>query len=84
MNASAPARIRVYADDTPAIGGVPRRSAQPDLGASPATRSLAGGGAKGDVNEPFTFTAEDGHPLLLAPGTNWVERVFTDKSVDIN
>jgi hypothetical protein len=45
---------------------------------------VSGRWSKGDVNEPFTFTAEDGSPLLLAPGTTWVECVLTNMSVDIN
>jgi hypothetical protein len=45
---------------------------------------VSGRWSKGDVNEPFTFTAEDGTPLLLTPGTTWVECVLTDMTVDIN
>jgi hypothetical protein len=45
---------------------------------------VGGRWSKGDVNEPFTFSAEDGSPLLLAPGTTWVECVLTDMSVEIN
>jgi hypothetical protein len=40
--------------------------------------------SKGDVNEPFSFTTEDGTALLLRPGTTWVECVLTDMTVDIN
>lgn len=29
--------------------------------------------SKGGVNEQFEFTTEDGEPLLLSPGTTWVE-----------
>jgi hypothetical protein len=45
---------------------------------------VSGRWSKGSVNEPFTFTADDGSPLLLAPGTTWVECVFTDMSVNVN
>jgi hypothetical protein len=45
---------------------------------------VSGRWSKGDVNEPFTFTAEDGRPLLLASGTTWVVCVLTNMSVDIN
>lgn len=29
--------------------------------------------SKGDVGDPFVLTADSGDPLLLAPGTTWVE-----------
>lgn len=38
---------------------------------------------KGAVNEPFRFTTNDGSPLLLAPGTTWIEIAFTDTPVRI-
>jgi Protein of unknown function (DUF3048) N-terminal domain/Protein of unknown function (DUF3048) C-terminal domain len=44
---------------------------------------VSGRWSKGDVNEPFTFTTEDGKALLLAPGTTWVECVLTNMPVDI-
>jgi len=45
---------------------------------------VSGRWSKGDVNEPFTFTTEDGRPILLTPGTTWVECVLTEMPVEIN
>lgn len=45
---------------------------------------VSGRWSKGDVNQPFTFTTEDGTALLLTPGTTWVECVLTDMTVEIN
>jgi len=42
---------------------------------------ISGRWSKGDVNEPFTFTTADGKPLLLTPGTTWVECALTDMAV---
>jgi hypothetical protein len=53
-------------------------------GDSAGDKVVSGRWSKGDVNEPFTFTAEDGRPLLLASGTTWVVCVLTNMSVDIN
>ncbi|MGH3464877.1 MAG: DUF3048 domain-containing protein [Kribbellaceae bacterium] len=44
---------------------------------------ISGRWSKGGVNEPFTFTTTDGRPLLLAPGTTWVECALTGMSVRV-
>ncbi|HEU4947945.1 MAG TPA: DUF3048 domain-containing protein [Kribbella sp.] len=44
---------------------------------------VTGRWAKGDVNDPFSFTTADGRPLLLTPGTTWVECVLTDMAIGI-
>jgi hypothetical protein len=36
---------------------------------------------KRGVNEPFRFTTLDGKPLLLRPGSTWVECAFTDTPI---
>jgi hypothetical protein len=47
-------------------------------------KGVSGRWSEGDVNQPFTFTTEDGTALLLTPGTTWVECVLTDMTVEIN
>ncbi|MEV0787897.1 DUF3048 domain-containing protein [Kribbella sp. NPDC050459] len=42
---------------------------------------VTGRWSKGAVNEPFTFTTTDGKPLLLTPGTTWVECALTTMPV---
>lgn len=44
---------------------------------------VAGLWSKGEVNEQFEFTTEDGAPLLLAPGTTWVELALDTMAVTI-
>lgn len=39
--------------------------------------------SKSDVNTPFTFTASDGNPLLLTPGTTWMECTLTSMPVQV-
>jgi Protein of unknown function (DUF3048) N-terminal domain/Protein of unknown function (DUF3048) C-terminal domain len=39
--------------------------------------------SKAGVNDPFRFTTTDGKPLLLAPGTTWIELAFTDMPVQV-
>lgn len=36
-------------------------------------RAVTGTWTKGAVSEPFAFTTATGEPLLLAPGTTWIE-----------
>ena len=45
---------------------------------------VAGRWSKRGVNEPFTFTTTTGKPLLLAPGTTWVECALTTMAVQIS
>ncbi len=45
---------------------------------------VTGRWSKGDVNEPFEFTTNDGTPLLLTPGTTWVECVLDGMTVTIS
>lgn len=42
---------------------------------------VTGRWTKGAPNEPFEFTTDDGEPLLLAPGTTWVELALDTMSV---
>lgn len=42
---------------------------------------VSGRWSKAGANEPFTFTAADGGPLLLTPGTTWVECALTGMPV---
>lgn len=44
---------------------------------------VSGRWSKAGVNEPFRFTTDDGAPLLLAPGTTWVEAALDSMSVTI-
>jgi hypothetical protein len=44
---------------------------------------VAGRWSKGGVNEPFELTTEDGEPLLLAPGTTWVELALDTMAVTV-
>ncbi len=36
-------------------------------------RSVSGRWSKAGINDPFVLTSRDGAPLVLAPGTTWVE-----------
>ncbi|NIK59223.1 hypothetical protein BJY22_004940 [Kribbella shirazensis] len=42
---------------------------------------VAGRWSKGAVNELFRFTTTDGEPLLLTPGTTWVECALTSMAI---
>lgn len=42
---------------------------------------INGSWSKAGPNEPFEFTTEDGDPLLLAPGSTWVEMPLDTMSV---
>ncbi|WP_344837114.1 DUF3048 domain-containing protein [Kribbella ginsengisoli] len=42
---------------------------------------VAGRWRKGAVNEPFQFTTTDGKPLLLTPGSTWIECALTTMPV---
>lgn len=45
---------------------------------------VTGRWSKGGVNEPFKFTTIDGSPLLLTPGTTWVECALTTMPVGVS
>lgn len=45
--------------------------------------SATGTWAKNGVNDPFTFTTEDGSELELAPGTTWIEMPTLSTDVTI-
>jgi hypothetical protein len=47
-------------------------------------RVVAGRWSKGGVDEPFKFTTADGKPLLLTPGTTWVECALTTMAVQVS
>lgn len=44
---------------------------------------VSGRWSKAGVNEPFTFTSADGGPLLLTPGTTWVECALTGMPIAV-
>ncbi|TCC24788.1 DUF3048 domain-containing protein [Kribbella speibonae] len=44
---------------------------------------VSGRWSKGTVNEPFEFTTADGKPLLLTPGTTWIECALTTMPVQV-
>jgi hypothetical protein len=45
---------------------------------------VTGRWSKGGVNEPFKFTTTDGQPLLLTPGTTWIECALTTMPVQVS
>lgn len=44
---------------------------------------VSGRWSKGGVTEPFKFTTTDGRPLLLTPGTTWIECALTTMPVQV-
>lgn len=45
---------------------------------------VTGRWSKGGVNDPFEFTTDDGEPLLLAPGSTWIECALDTMPVTIS
>ncbi|MFG1913141.1 DUF3048 domain-containing protein [Kribbella sp. NPDC048928] len=44
---------------------------------------VSGKWSKGGVTEPFRFTTTDGKPLLLTPGTTWIDCALTTMPVQV-
>ncbi|MFC0625723.1 DUF3048 domain-containing protein [Kribbella deserti] len=55
-----------------------------DLQLFTGNKVIAGRWTKGAISEPFKFTTTDGKPLLLTPGTTWVECASTQMPVKVS
>ncbi|MGJ3507500.1 DUF3048 domain-containing protein [Enemella sp. A6] len=47
-------------------------------------KAVTGTWAKGEVQEPFTFTLDDGSPLKIAPGRTFVELPYEESEVRLS
>jgi hypothetical protein len=48
-----------------------------------AGKVVTGRWTKAGVNDPFTFTDQTGKPLLLTPGTTWIECALTTMTIKV-